>query len=200
MAAPQPIPQMIADAAGEFGVDPSLALEVAITESSLNQNARGSKGEIGVFQILPATAQALGINPSDLQANIAAGVGLLATLLTTYGGDPQKALAAYNDGPTGVNNAIARGGDNWFSLIPSSTQAYVTKILNAVGTEYTASIAITPPAPADIAQVADIMSATPMDAVPTIQQIDWSSPTTLAVAVGIGLIGFFLLRDVLADA
>jgi Transglycosylase SLT domain len=203
VASAQPIPQMIADAANELGVNPNLALEVAMTESSLNQNAVGGKGEIGVFQILPATANSLGINPANLQQNISAGVGLLATLLATYNGDEQKALAAYNAGPTAVNNAIAQGGDNWFSYIPSSTQAYVTNILGAVGTQYSTSLAIPTPTPADVSDVSDLVDSVTDDAngiFAAAPSIDWSSPVTLAVVAGVGILGFFLLKDVMADA
>ncbi len=39
------------------GVSPKLAIGVATVESSLNPNARGAKGEIGLFQLLPATLE-----------------------------------------------------------------------------------------------------------------------------------------------
>lgn len=37
------------------GVDPNLSVGVATVESGLNPEARGSKGEIGLFQLLPRT-------------------------------------------------------------------------------------------------------------------------------------------------
>lgn len=129
------VPDLITQAAQSAGVDPALAIAVAMRESSLNQAAVGSAGEQGVFQLMPSTAAGLSVDPTDLHQNIAGGVAYLAQQLRTFGGDQAKALAAYNCGPGCVRQAITAGGDNWFAHIPPSTQAYVTSILgNAVGT------------------------------------------------------------------
>lgn len=127
------IQALITKAAQTGGIDPTLALAVAQHESGFSQAAVGSSGEQGVFQILPSTAQDLGINPADLQQNIAGGTALLSHLLEEFGGDEGKALAAYNCGATCVHNAIARGGSNWYWYIPKSTYAYVTSILGSIG-------------------------------------------------------------------
>lgn len=52
--------------------DPALAVAVATVESSLNQSAVGTHGEIGVFQILPRTYP--GANLFDLKTNIRLGI------------------------------------------------------------------------------------------------------------------------------
>lgn len=52
--------------------NPSIAVAVATVESNLDQNAVGSKGEIGVFQILPRTYP--GANLFDLKTNIRLGI------------------------------------------------------------------------------------------------------------------------------
>jgi hypothetical protein len=52
--------------------DPTIAVAVATVESNLDQNAIGSKGEIGVFQILPRTYP--GANLFDLKTNIRLGI------------------------------------------------------------------------------------------------------------------------------
>jgi soluble lytic murein transglycosylase-like protein len=196
------IPQMIADAAARYGVDPQIALEVAIEESSLNQNARGAAGEIGVMQVLPSTAP--GVDLTDLQSNINAGVGLLASLLGQFG-DPMMAVAAYNCGASRVASAIQRGGSSWLSLVPSSTQAYVAKIFGALGSAYS-----TAPGPAAAFADAAMVDTTGgtittvADGVTQVQDaaagINWGAPSTWALAAGFGLVAFFLLRDVLADA
>lgn len=139
------IANSIATAAQAAGIDPKLAIEVATAESSLNQSARGSAGEIGVFQLLPSSFP--GIDPTDVDQNISAGVGYLAAMLSKYGG-PAAALAAYNWGPTNLDNAMARFGSDWYSHIPSSTQAYINKILSNVQTQYTASMGPIPVPPA----------------------------------------------------
>jgi len=122
------IPQLIANAAAQYGVDPSLALNVAIAESALNPSAVSSAGAIGVFQLMPATAAGLGVNPNNLQENIQGGVQYLGQLLAQFG-NPTAALAAYNWGPGNVSQAQATYGDDWLSHAPTETQNYVTEIL-----------------------------------------------------------------------
>ena len=123
------IQQQIIDTANSYGVDPNLALAVAQKESGFNQAAMGSSGEIGVFQLMPATAQSLGVNPYDLSGNIDGGIGLLSTLLSKYNGNTSLALAAYNAGEPKVD-----AGN-----IPTSTQTYVQDILGSIGSTDTVS-------------------------------------------------------------
>jgi hypothetical protein len=137
------VPQAIIAEAQRQGIDPAMALEVAYVESSFNQNARGTHGEIGVFQLMPATAAGLGVlDPSDLQQNIYGGITFLSQLLSEFG-DPTAALAAYNWGPRYVKNAIAANGSGWFSTIPASVQNYVSTILNNLQTQYSAVMSFT---------------------------------------------------------
>jgi hypothetical protein len=83
------------------GVDPSIALAVANRESGFNQSAVGRAGELGIFQLMPATAAGLGVNPSDPTQNIQGGVTYLAEMYARFG-NWASALAAYNAGPTRV--------------------------------------------------------------------------------------------------
>lgn len=119
----------ITASAGAAGIDPALALAVAHRESGFDQSVRGAAGEIGVFQLMPATAAGLGVDPYDLDGNIAGGVRYLAQQLSAFGGDPFKAVAAYNAGPNRVGDAVQQFGADWFAHIPSSTQGYVTDIM-----------------------------------------------------------------------
>src|SRR5277367_5470481 len=124
------IPQLIANAAAQYGVPSQLALEVAIQESGLNQNAVSSAGAIGVFQLMPATAAGLGVNPQNVQQNIQGGVQYLSQLYSQFG-EWDQALGAYNWGPGNVQNAIAQYGSSWLNYAPAETQNYVTSILSA---------------------------------------------------------------------
>lgn len=119
---------LVVQAAQQYGVDPNLALGVASAESNFNQAAVSPVGAIGVMQLMPATAASLGVNPNDLAQNISGGVRYLASLLRQFG-DPAKALAAYNWGPTNVARAIAQQGANWSSALPDETLNYITRIL-----------------------------------------------------------------------
>lgn len=117
----------IVAAANQYGVDPNLALAVAKQESGYQQTGSSgntltsSAGALGVFQLMPATAAGLGVNPNDQSQNIEGGVKLLNQLLTQYNGNVSLALAAYNAGP----GAVAK-----YNGVPPypETQNYVASI------------------------------------------------------------------------
>ena len=121
-AASSDVASQIQAAAPSYGVPPSLALAVAQKESSLNQSAVGSSGEIGVFQLMPATAAQLGVNPSDLSQNIEGGLTYLSQLYQEFG-DWGMALEAYNGGPGNV----AKG------TVSPAAQAYSAAVLASAG-------------------------------------------------------------------
>lgn len=66
------IVEMIEAEARRQHFDPKIAVAVGMVESSLNQQAIGKAGEIGVFQILPKTYP--GANLFDLKTNIRLGI------------------------------------------------------------------------------------------------------------------------------
>ena len=114
---------ILAAMAKRYQVDPRLAAAVAQVESNGRQEAVSSAGAIGVMQLMPGTAQSLGVDPYDKQQNIEGGVKYLRQLLDTFGGDVAKAVAAYNAGPQAVKN---------YNGIPpyGETQNYVNKVLD----------------------------------------------------------------------
>ena len=82
---------------------------------------------MGVMQLMPETARRLGVDATDLKGNIDGGVTYLGQMLTRFGGDLPRALAAYNAGP----EAVQRYGG-----VPPyvETQAYVRAILGRLST------------------------------------------------------------------
>jgi len=134
------IPQLIANAASKYGVPSNLAIEVAIQESGLNQAAVSRAGAIGIFQLEPATAADLGVDPRDALQNIDGGIRYLAQLLSTFGGNQAQALAAYNWGEGNVSRSIAANGNGWLAAAPGETQNYVASILAATGQNYSAAV------------------------------------------------------------
>jgi len=135
------ISQMISDTASQYGVDPTLALEVATQESRLNPAAVSPAGAVGVFQLMPATAAGLGVDPTDLQQNITGGVLYLRQLLDKFG-DVSAALAAYNWGPGNVTKAQTTLGAGYLAAAPAETQNYVSTILGNLGTEYNTTLGL----------------------------------------------------------
>lgn len=116
------VAEQIQALAPSYGVPANLAVAVATKESNLNQNAVGSSGEIGVFQLMPSTAASLGVNASDLTSNIQGGLTYLSQLYKQYG-DWETALIAYNEG----SGNLANKG------VFSVSQSYADSILAAAG-------------------------------------------------------------------
>ncbi|MBI3974214.1 MAG: lytic transglycosylase domain-containing protein [Chloroflexi bacterium] len=114
---------LILEAAAREGVDPALAGAVARAESNLNPRAVSSAGAKGLMQLMDGTARALGVADSfDPVQNAIGGVKYLKQMLTRYGGDVARALAAYNAGPGAVDK---HGGVPPFK----ETQHYVQRVL-----------------------------------------------------------------------
>ena len=107
------------------GIDPSLVAAVAQTESGLDPAASSPAGAVGMMQLMPATARALGVaDPYDPAANVRGGATYLRELLERFNGNIRLAVAAYNAGPGAV--------DRYGGVPPYvETQRYVTRVLDA---------------------------------------------------------------------
>jgi soluble lytic murein transglycosylase-like protein len=125
--------EFVSRAAEAAGIDPHLAVQVAMHESDLNPHALNpSSGAIGIMQLMPATAAALGVDPHNVAQNIRGGIHYLHQQLAKFG-DTAQALAAYNWGPGHVAQAVTRWGSEWLNHAPSETRHYVASILARAG-------------------------------------------------------------------
>jgi soluble lytic murein transglycosylase-like protein len=113
---------LLEQTAARYGLSPLLLEALVWQESRWHSGAVSPKGAVGLTQLMPATASALGVNPHDPVANLDGGARYLRQMLDQFGGDVVKALAAYNAGPGRVQRS---GG------VPAiaETQAYVAAIL-----------------------------------------------------------------------
>ena len=85
----------------EMNVDPALALSIAKKESGFRHELRSRHGAVGVFQLLPSTANRMGYNPYYLSENVKAGLTYYKMMYKMFG-STELALAAYNAGPGNV--------------------------------------------------------------------------------------------------
>jgi peptidoglycan DL-endopeptidase CwlO len=100
-----------------------LLLAVARVESRVNQSARSSRGAQGLLQVLPSTAQALGLDASSARPNVLAGARYLRQLLVRFG-SADLALAAYNAGPTAVDRAGGAPSGQTITYVANVTAAW----------------------------------------------------------------------------
>lgn len=112
----------IAELSARFDLSPALMEALVWQESRWNETAVSPVGAQGLAQLMPGTARYLGVDPRDPFANLEGGARYLREQLDRFGGDIEKALAAYNAGPGRVERA---GG------IPNirETKQYVAAIM-----------------------------------------------------------------------
>lgn len=115
--------QIIIQTASLHEIDPALVKAIIMAESGYDARATSAKGAKGLMQLMPGTAEALGVedvfNPRQ---NISGGVRYFKQLVHQFNGDVKLALAAYNAGSKNVRR---------YKGIPpfKSTQYYIKKVL-----------------------------------------------------------------------
>ncbi len=122
------ITNAICYASAQYQVDPLLITAVMETESHFSFGTfytTSSAGAIGLMQLMPDTASAIGVNPFDPLDNVLGGASYLRTCLDDFAGYGDyavtDAVAAYNAGPQAVYNY---GGCPPYA----ETQDYIVKV------------------------------------------------------------------------
>jgi soluble lytic murein transglycosylase-like protein len=124
-APPQTPEQLAVQAARKYLLPDSFVRSVMKAESGFQTNALSPRGAIGLMQLMPETARALGVDPADPHQNADGGAQYLRALLARYENDPNQvllALAAYNAGPAAV--------DRYHGVPPyRETREYILRVL-----------------------------------------------------------------------
>ena len=111
----------ISQASRAYGVDDDLIRSVIRAESNFNAACTSPKGAMGLMQIMPETAQELGVrDPYNPVENIMGGTRYLRKLLDRYDGNVTLCLAAYN---WGMGN-LERHPEN----MPQETRTYIARV------------------------------------------------------------------------
>ena len=112
---------IIDECAQKYNIDNELIRAMIQVESGWDTQAVSNKGAQGLMQLMPRTSAMLGVNdPFDPVQNIEGGVRYISDLTDKYRGDIEKALAAYNAGPTKVDSGN----------IPEVSKRYVRNIMS----------------------------------------------------------------------
>lgn len=113
---------LITDASQQYGISFPLLKAMIKAESDFDPQAVSRKGAKGLMQIMPENYKVLGIqNPFDPKQNINGGARYFRQLYDKYG-KVSLSLAAYNAGPTAV--------DQYKTIPPyQETEQYVERVL-----------------------------------------------------------------------
>jgi soluble lytic murein transglycosylase-like protein len=115
--------QMLSRAGTKHDIDADLLASVVRAESGWQVRAVSHVGAQGLMQLMPGTANQLGVKDSfKAEQNIAGGTAFLDSLLVRYHENISLALAAYNAGPAAV--------DRYHGIPPyAETRAYVARVI-----------------------------------------------------------------------
>lgn len=124
--------ELFQKASDTYHVPVELLKAVAKAESNFNPTAESHAGAKGIMQLMPGTANALGVtDPFDPEQSIMGGAKYLSQQLARYDGNAVLALAAYNAGPGNVAK---------YNGVPpfKETQNYISKVMGYAGAPITA--------------------------------------------------------------
>ena len=118
-----PYVDMVAEAADRYELPESLIVAVIAAESNFDPDAVSPRGAAGLMQLMPQTAELMGVeDPLDPRQNIFGGAKYLRLMLDRFDGDLTLATAAYNAGPTAVE-------ENWSVPQNGETPEYVERVI-----------------------------------------------------------------------
>lgn len=121
---PAELQQLLVTAGAAHNLNTDLLASVVREESGGHTRAVSRAGAQGLMQLMPGTAEQLGVSNAFAPVeNIGGGAAYLDSLLKRYHDNLALALAAYNAGPAAV--------DRWHGIPPyRETQLYVARVIH----------------------------------------------------------------------
>lgn len=114
----------------KYGVDADFIRAIIKQESGFKPNVVSKAGAMGLMQLMPKTAEALGVNnPFNVLENLDGGTRYIKKLMDSFEGNPVLALAAYNGG-SGRMKRLGVDSAEEIQLMPKETRNYVQKVMN----------------------------------------------------------------------
>jgi soluble lytic murein transglycosylase-like protein len=114
--------EMVRRVAQRYRVEHRLVMAIIASESGGNPEAVSPAGAIGLMQLMPETAEHLGVDPWDPEQNVDGAVRYLAKQLSTFD-SVDLSLVAYNAGP-GFAEKYRRGHVE----LGAETRAFLTRV------------------------------------------------------------------------
>ncbi|RPJ77261.1 MAG: hypothetical protein EHM24_00445 [Acidobacteria bacterium] len=114
--------EIVRRTAARYRVEHRLVMAIIASESGGNPDAISPAGAIGLMQLMPETAERLGVDPWDPEQNVDGAVRYLAKQLSTFD-SVDLSLVAYNAGP-GFAEKYRRGHVE----LGAETRAFLTRV------------------------------------------------------------------------
>ena len=122
---PSALRPMFERAASDADLPPAMLYAVAKVESNLQENARSAAGARGLLQVMPSTARSLDLDVDEPASNVLAGARYLRQLIDRFD-SLDLALAAYNAGPTAVEQAGGAPSQDVLSYVANVNRQWLS--------------------------------------------------------------------------
>jgi soluble lytic murein transglycosylase-like protein len=113
---------MVRRIARRYSVEWKLVMAIIASESGGDPAAVSPAGAVGLMQLMPDTAEHLGVDPWDPEQNVEGAVRYLSSLFDTFG-STDLALVAYNAGP-----AFAKRYQDGDVELGAETRAFLMRV------------------------------------------------------------------------
>lgn len=127
------IQEAVEKASKKYGIDKELINIIIYHESRFKPDVTSSAGAMGLMQLMPGTAKAMGVeNPYDIEDNVMGGTKLLKNLLDTYGNSKELALAGYSAGTGTVEKLGVKSKEDVHKL-PYESREFIQYVMKNYG-------------------------------------------------------------------